>query len=111
MARWSKSKAKLETALPPLTTQQSDTSTTPNWHQMKMVEGLLPTALWTVTWDTRRQANAFNTAYHKGQPDAVDCAKRFLRLGFVVYSIKDPEGSEIMDETAINERFKPAVFS
>ncbi len=111
MAKWSKSKAKLETALPPLTTQQSERSTTPNWHQLKMVEGLAPTASWTVTWDTRRKADAFNTAHHKGQNDAVDCAKRFLRLGFVVYSIKDPDGSEIMDETAINAHCKPAVFS
>jgi hypothetical protein len=107
MPKWSKAKAKLETVLPPLTTEQDERSTTPNWHQIKMVEGSTPTSFWTVIWDTRRQPDAFNTAHHKAQEDAVDCAKRFLRLGFLVYSIRDPDGVEIMDEAAIGERLKP----
>lgn len=111
MVKWSKTKAKLETLLPPLTTALGSASATPNWHQIKMTEGLAPTPLWAVTWDTKRQADAFNTAHHKSQSDALDCAKRFLQLGFVVYSIKDPEGSEVMDETAIARQFKTRAYS
>lgn len=107
MARWSKSKAKLETVLPPLTTEQVRPSTTPNWHQIKMDEGPDPIPLWTVTWDTSKQPGAFNTAHHASRTDAFDCTKRFLRMGFVVYSIKDPAGIELMNEEAINAQFAP----
>jgi hypothetical protein len=107
MAKWSKSKAQTEMKLPPLTTDQEQT--TPDWHKIKMVEKLDPAALWTVTWDTSRQSALFNTAYQKTEAEATDCAKRFLRLGFVVYSIRDPSGTEVMDETAIATRFKPEL--
>lgn len=105
MPRWSKSKAQAETRLPPLTTERDATT---NWHKIKTVEESESVALWSITWDTSRQSDAVNTAYQKTEEEATGCARRFLRLGFIVYSIKDPAGTEVMNETAIAERFKPA---
>jgi hypothetical protein len=104
MARWSKPKAQAEIKLPPLTTEK-DLAT--NWHKTN-TDDAKPEQPWTVTWDTSRKPDAFNTARHKTEGEAMDCARRFLRLGCVVYSIKDGSGSEVMNESEIYERFKPA---
>jgi hypothetical protein len=106
MARWSKQKADLETRLPPLTTDHG--SAGPDWHSINKAETPEAKVQWTVTWDTARHADAFNTSYHKSEPEAIESAKRFLRLGFVVYSIKDGSGLETMDERTIKERLAPA---
>jgi hypothetical protein len=39
--------------------------------------------------------------------DALQRAKRFLKLGFVVYAIKDPNGATFMDEVQIADHFAP----
>ncbi len=105
MSRWSKQKANLETKLPPLTTDHG--SAGPNWHAINNAEIAEAEACWTVTWDTARKADLFNTAYHKSEAEAIASAKRFLRMGFIVYSIKDAAGIETMDESAINDRLGP----
>lgn len=105
MARWSKAKAGLETKLPPLTTDQPFRG--PNWHELGKVANPEPAPLWTVTWDTSRHADAFNRAHHLTESAAIDCARRFLRLGFIVYSIEDAAGIETMNEAAIIKHLKP----
>ena len=104
MARWSKAKAQAETMLPPLTTEKDLAR---NWHKTN-TDDAKPEPLWTVTWDTSRKPDVFNTARHKTEGEAMDSAQRFLRLGCIVYSIKDSAGSEVMNESEIYERFKPA---
>ena len=106
MAKWSKAKADLGTKLPPLTTDQPLRG--PNWHKIGQIANPEPAPLWTVSWDTQRHGDAFNKAHHMNEDAAIDCAKRFLRLGFIVYSIKDASGIETMDEATINKHFKPA---
>ena len=69
MARWSKQKADLETKLPPLTTDHG--SAGPDWHSINKAENPETKAQWTVTWDTARHADAFNTSYHKSEPEAI----------------------------------------
>jgi hypothetical protein len=97
-----RSKGKDETILPPLTTEKDHAT---NWHKSTTRPTREEPALWIVTWDTSRKPATFNTSYQKGEAEAIDCARKFLKLGFVVYSIKDPHGSEIMDEASIAERF------
>ena len=106
MAKWSKAKAGLGTKLPPLTTDHPFRG--PNWHRVAKLGNPEPSPLWTVIWDTSRHAEAFNKAHHMTEAAAIDCAKQFLRLGFIVYSIKDASGIETMDEAAISKHFKPA---
>jgi hypothetical protein len=103
VAKWSKSKEYSERRLPPLTTDSA--SAGPNWHKMKLAENP-ESAHWTVSWDTSRRADGFNEAHHSNKTAAIDCAKRFLRMGFIVYSIRDASGAETMDEKAINEHLK-----
>jgi hypothetical protein len=102
MAKWSKGKD--ETILPPLTTEKDHAT---NWHKSTTRPTREAPALWVVTWDTRRRSDAFNTSYQTSAIEAVDCARKFLKLGFVVYSIKEPDGTEFMDEAALAERFNP----
>ena len=109
MARWSKQKANLEIKLPPLTTENA--STGPNWHAIGSAETPPGEVCWTVTWDTARNPDSFNTARLKNETEAVASAKQFLRMGFVVYSIKNASGAETMNETAINDRFGPVRSS
>lgn len=42
------------------------------------------------------------------EEDALHRAERFLKLGFVVYAIKDPGGAVFMDETQIIQHFGKA---
>ena len=102
MARWSKQKAESDIKLPPLTTDHG--SRAAGWHSINKIGTSEEKAQWTVSWDTARHAGTFNTSSHKSEPEAIAGARRFLRLGFVVYSIKDPSGLERMDESAINEK-------
>ncbi len=105
MAKWSKTKAGLETKLPPLTTDLPFRG--PNWHAVAKTRSADPEPLWTVTWDTTRNPEASNQAHHLTEAAAIDCAKQFLRLGFIVYSIKDASGIETMNEEAINSLLRP----
>lgn len=107
MARWSKQKAESEIKLPPLTTERGTAGS--DWHSINKAETSETKAQWTVSWDTARHADTFNTSCHKSEQEAISSARRFLRLGFVVYSIKDPSGIEKMDEPAINQQLAPAL--
>jgi hypothetical protein len=65
---------------------------------------------WSILWDTRRRTGADqrNTAVEKSQSAALDRARHLLRLGFVVYEIREPSGSLLMDEAEIAKRCRPA---
>jgi hypothetical protein len=105
MARWSKQKAESDIKLPPLTTDHGSAGA--DWHSINKIETAEEKAQWTVNWDTSPHADTSNTSCHKSEQEAIASARRFLRLGFIVYSITDPAGIEKMDEPAINEQLGP----
>ena len=62
---------------------------------------------WTVWWDMRRHPGEaqWSRAVEKTQAEALDRAHRFLKLGFVVYQIRDTNGAVFMDEVQITQHF------
>lgn len=102
----SKSKSKSDTKLPPLTTDEGETTNT-NWHRLTLAEGAEQVTSWTVTWDTSRRDGVFNTAQDATQSAALDRAKQMLRMKFIVYKICEPSGAVFLDEAEINERLGP----
>jgi hypothetical protein len=64
---------------------------------------------WTIWWDMHRRASSegWSRAMESSEEDALQRAKRFLKLGFVVYAIKDPNGATFMDEGQIAHHFAP----
>jgi hypothetical protein len=61
---------------------------------------------WRIIWDTARQPESAgrNTAAEKSKSAALDRARHMLRMGFVVYEIREPSGSLSLDEAAIQEQ-------
>ncbi|HVA14008.1 MAG TPA: hypothetical protein VNF99_12210 [Stellaceae bacterium] len=68
-------------------------------------------ARWTVVWDTIRQSGADgrNTALEKRESDALERARHILRMGFIVYEIREPSGSVFLEEGDIRERLGAQV--
>lgn len=64
---------------------------------------------WTVIWDTKRREGAGNrnTASEKLETAALDRARHILRLGFIVYEIRDPSGFMHLDEAGVKQRLWP----
>jgi hypothetical protein len=64
---------------------------------------------WTIWWDMHRRASSegWSRAMESSEEDALQRTKRFLKLGFVVYAIKDPNGATFMDEAQIADHFAP----
>jgi hypothetical protein len=66
---------------------------------------------WTVVWDTKRRhdTDGRNKAVEKFETAALDRARHMLRMGFVVYEIRGPSGSLLMEEAEIRARlgFQP----
>ena len=62
---------------------------------------------WTIWWDMHRRigSEGWSRAVESNEEDALLRAERFLKLGFVVYAIKDPKGAVFMDEAQIPEHF------
>jgi hypothetical protein len=62
---------------------------------------------WTISWDMHRHpgASRSSTAREQTEAAALERAERFLKLGFVVYDIKNPSGVIVMDEAQIAARF------
>lgn len=79
-----------------------------NWHQLS-TQQTDNGARWTIIWDTKRRAetDGRNTAVEKFETAALDRAKHLLRMGFVVYEIREPQGSVYLEEAEINRRFAP----
>lgn len=61
---------------------------------------------WTVIWDTERHpdSEARNTALEKSEADALDRARHILRMGFVVYEVRDSSGAVLFEEAALKEK-------
>jgi len=51
-----------------------------------------------------REIEARNTAVEKLKSAALDRARHMLRMGFVVYEIREPSGSLFLDEAAIHKQ-------
>jgi len=68
-------------------------------------------ASWTIWWDLQRRSGSegWSRATEGSEADAVQRAERFLRLGFAVYAIKDPNGALFMDEAQIASHFARAT--
>jgi hypothetical protein len=66
------------------------------------------TSLWTIWWDMRRRAGTegWSRATEPTQDEALQRTERFLKLGFIVYAIRDPRGTIFMDEAQIDEHFR-----
>ena len=65
---------------------------------------------WTILWDMHRHPGreGWSRAVESNEGEALQRAERFLKLGFVVYAIRDPKDLVVHDEVAILRRFKPA---
>ena len=68
---------------------------------------------WTIWWDLRRRSGTAGRirAIEETEAEALQRAQRFLKLGFVVYEIRDPSGAMFMDEAQIRQRFERAEHS
>jgi hypothetical protein len=62
---------------------------------------------WTIWWDMHRRADGqgWSRAMESSEEDALQRADRFLKLGFVVYAIRNPKGAVFMDEAQIADHF------
>lgn len=62
---------------------------------------------WTIIWDTKRNPEAAgrNTAAERSETSALDRARHILRMGFVVYEVRDPSGALFLAEAAIRRKF------
>jgi hypothetical protein len=78
---------------------------TKNWHQLS-TQQTDAGARWTIIWDTKRrtETGGRNTAVEKFEAAALDRAKHLLRMGFVVYEIREPLGSVFLEEAEIKRR-------
>lgn len=76
-----------------------------NWHVIAK-EATDSGERWSIIWDTKRRndSDGRNTAVEKFESAALDRAKHFLRMGFVVYEIRAPQGTVVLEEAAIRER-------
>jgi hypothetical protein len=68
---------------------------------------------WRIIWDTKRRGagDGRNTALEKFEADALGRARHLLRMGFVVYEIRAPQGTLFLGETAIKARLGLAAES
>jgi len=68
---------------------------------------------WTIIWDTKRQpgTNGRNVAVERYEAGALDRARHLLRMGFIVYEIREPSGAVFLEEPGIKQRLglEPAV--
>jgi len=73
-----------------------------NWHRLS-VQQAEAGERWSVIWDTKRRAatDSRNTAVEKSQGAALDRARHLLRMEFIVYEIRDPDGTVVLEEAAI----------
>ena len=76
-----------------------------NWHQLS-TQQTDAGGRWTIIWDTKRRTeiDGRNTAVEKFEAAALDRAKHLLRMGFIVYEIREPQGSVFLEEADIKRR-------
>lgn len=76
-----------------------------NWHHISK-DRADSGERWTVIWDTTRitESDAHNKAVEQYESAALDRAKHLLRMGFIVYEIRDPAGAVFLAEDEIKRR-------
>jgi hypothetical protein len=62
---------------------------------------------WSIIWDVVRKpgSEGRSTALEKFEAGALDRARHILRMGFIVYEIREPSGSVYLEEGGLRERF------
>lgn len=66
---------------------------------------------WTIVWDTQRRpgVEGRSVAREKLENGALDRARHILRMGFVVYEIREPSGALYLDGDALRQRLGAPV--
>jgi hypothetical protein len=82
-----------------------------SWHRLAVTEGDNG-ARWTIVWDTQRRPDddGHNIAREKLEHGALDHARHMVRMGFVVYEIRDPSGEVYLAGDALRERLSEAAL-
>jgi hypothetical protein len=77
-----------------------------NWHHLSARE-FDSGKRWTIIWDVARKQGieGRSTALEKFEASALDRAQQFLRMGFIVYEIREPSGSVFLEEAGVRQRF------
>ena len=77
-----------------------------NWHHLSARQ-IDDGKRWSIIWDVARKAGVEhrNTALEKHETGALDRARHMLRMGFIVYEIREPSGSVFLEEAGLRERF------
>jgi hypothetical protein len=76
-----------------------------NWHHLSVAESDNGER-WSVVWDVQRRPDleGRNTALEKLESSALDRARHILRMGFIVYEIREPSGSVFLEEAGVRQR-------
>jgi hypothetical protein len=81
-----------------------------SWHRLSVTEADNGER-WTIVWDTQRRpgGEGRSIAREKLQSGALDRARHILRMGFVVYEIREPSGALFLDGDALHQRLGAPV--
>jgi hypothetical protein len=81
------------------------TRATLNWQHLSAPEADAGKP-WAVIWDTTRKpgTDGRNTALESNERAALDRAKHILRMGFLVYELRDSTGALFLDEGGVRDR-------
>ena len=81
-----------------------------SWHRLSVTEGDNGER-WTIVWDTHRRPGdeGRSIAREKLESGALDRARHMLRMGFVVYEIRQPSGSVYLAGDALRLRLGEPV--
>ncbi len=76
-----------------------------NWHRLSVAD-FDNGERWTIVWDTQRRPgiDGRSTALEKLETSALDRARHMLRMGFIVYEIRQPSGAVFLEEAGVRER-------
>ena len=77
-----------------------------SWHHLSATEADNGQR-WSIIWDVVRKpgTDGRNTALEKYEAGALDRARHILRMGFIVYEIRQPSGSVLLEEAGLRELF------
>jgi hypothetical protein len=76
-----------------------------NWHNLSARETDTGKR-WSIIWDVVRKPSTEgrNIALEKFEHSALDRARHILRMGFIVYEIREPSGSVFLEEAGLRQR-------
>lgn len=83
-----------------------------SWHHLSVTESDSGER-WTIVWDTQRRpgVEGRSIAREKLEQSALDRARHILRMGFVVYEIRQPSGAVYLDGDALRQRLADPVMA